>query len=1066
MSGNMSEAGLTKDLEAMAETGIGGIILFNVSHIIPKGKVIFNSPQHTRLTVHAAKECERLGLTFGLHNCDGWTSSGGPWITPENAMKLVVHSKQVIDGGQVDVEIAKPAAREGFYRDVAVLAYPALDSEISDEEAKPTVTSSDPDFDISLATDGRADRQSTLAASEEEPGWIQFDYHKPYTIRSLHYSFDKKINGDGKSSVLLTSDDGKTFKESLNMKIKRLGKVENSYFESFPEGITARYFRIQSTYDYDVMEIDLSASLRFQDMLARYSIFKRTDDQLKPLSQPSPSMIVNQKDIIDLSDKMDPDGNLSTELPPGKWMVMRFGYTITAAVNSPASTEGTGLEVDKMSRSAMKVHYDAYCGKVIRQAKALAPNALQYMEIDSYEVGGQNWTRDYEKMFSEQYGYDIQKFLPLYAGRFIDSAETTDRLLWDIRQFNSQMMVENYFDYFTELCHADGLISYVEPYSFNAAFSEIDAARNVDVPMGEFWMHDRYQYETAVSAAHLYGRPVVSAEAFSAQPDINFKGHPGTLKKVGDKAWTLGLNEFMFHRFAHQANTHVIPGMTMSQWGSHIDRTQTWWDTAGKSWFKYLQRGQYMLQKGIPVRDLLVFVGDGAPANPVSRPTLKGLPENISFDSCNPHALATRVSVKDGKLVLPNGVQYDAIVLRNSTTMTLSTLKKIDLLSRGNAVIIGARPTTLAGYGSSPEDIAVFKSLVSDVWKRSTTYQNAQWDQIFEKHDIVPDLVVRGRDSVDFIHKKIDATDLFFISNQEAESVTFECEFDVDQKVPERWDPITGQITSLLQFTNGNGKTNLSLDFDPHGSAFILFRRSSDDVFPIRIATQCETKPLAYLNSQGASEVQIYENGLYNIETAQVKTAVEVKDLPDTQELDQPWKVEFDAKYGFDQTLDFDQLTDWKDHELEAVRHYSGTAIYRSSFTIQEVPNEQVIELNLGDVAVAATVTINGRQVGTVWKRPYRLDISDAVQRGENQLSVKVANLWSNRLIGDKQYPDKAGVINQKVMPDWYTNNEPQPETKRFSFCAFDFYEKNDPLLSSGLIGPVKLIYSKRIVLQ
>jgi hypothetical protein len=217
------------------------------------------------------------------------------------------------------------------------------------------------------------------------------------------------------------------------------------------------------------------------------------------------------------------------------------------------------------------------------------------------------------------------------------------------------------------------------------------------------------------------------------------------------------------------------------------------------------------------------------------------------------------------------------------------------------------------------------------------------------------------------------------------------------------------------------------------------------------------------MNSDRNPELHVFENGSYRIDAFGKKSTVEVKDLPAPVTLDKAWKVQFDATYGFDKTLDFDQLTDWKDHQLEAVRHYSGSAVYSTTFTMPKTASKQIVELDLGNVAVAATVTLNGEELGTVWKKPYRLDISDALRAGENRLSLKVANLWSNRLIGDEQYADKAGVIRQKVMPEWYTNNQPQPDSQRFSFCAFKFYEKDDSLLPSGLLGPVRLIVSKKI---
>lgn len=1071
MSGNMSEAGLTKDLEAMAEAGIGGVILFNVTHSIPKGNVLFNSDEHTRLTVHAAQECERLGLSFGLHNCDGWTSSGGPWITPENSMKIVVHSQTIVDGGPLNLSLPQPTTREGLYQDIGVIAYPSLKSEIIDAQVSPKITSSDPELDFSIITDGRADARSQFTVPTDRPGWIQLDFGAPHTIRTLHLAMHKKINQSGKKMDLLTSDDGENFKKHRTIKIKRLGKTENAFYETFPEGLTARYFRMETEGDYELMEVKLSNTLLFPEMLARYSIHKRLDVRIQPLKESPPEMTVAQDQIVDLTASLSADGQLRAQLPQGKkWTILRFGYTSTAAVNSPASDEGRGLEADKMSRRALKVHYDAYCGKVIKAAKNLAPNALQYMEIDSYEVGGQNWTENYHTLFQKKFGYDLLKHLPLYAGRFLENAQTTDRILYDIRDFNSQLMVENYFDYFTELCHADGLISYVEPYSFNASFNEIDAGRNVDITMGEFWMHGNFKVESAVSAAHIYGKPIVSAEAFSAFPEINWHGHPGLLKKSGDLAWTTGINEFMFHRFAHQANTHVTPGMTMSQWGSHIDRTQTWWDTAGKSWFQYLARGQSILRQGIPVKDLLVFVGDGASADPITKRSLRNLPDFISFDSINPHALLTRVQPENGKLVFPNGTTYHALLLRNTRNMRLPTLRKLDELSAAGVPIVGSRPGQLAGYGVTEDQRREFNKLARKVWKRSNIYGPNKWPEIIEAHNLTADLLVRDEKPVPFIHKKTATADIYFISNQEDKAKTYHCDFKISGKQPEFWDPMTGDILKSAWFSEKNGRTQLPLHLEAHQGIFVIFQNPAEKP-ALTIKSDATEQPSATFTDQGRAILQVSENGTYEIDTkGRGKRSINVTSLPATPtHIKGPWTVKFDQTYGYDGTLTFNQLIDWKDHPKKEVRHYSGPAYYHTTFNLtkDDLRADRRFEIDLGEVHIAAAIGINDKPLGTLWKAPYRLDVTEFLKEGENKLSIKAVNLWTNRLIGDLQLPDSSGYdIKDKRMVDWYTQNLPQPQSQRHTFTVYPFQKKNDPLTPSGLLGPVRLLPSKTIPLN
>lgn len=1064
MSGNMSKEGLSKDIEAMHDAGIGGLILFNITHFIPKGKVKFNSEEHLEMTGHAAAECERLGMSFGVHNCDGWRNSGGPWVTPEHSMKQVVHTEVTIEGGAINLQLPQPAARKDYYKDIAVIAYPALLSEVDDADLKAVITASDPNCDVNLVNDGKADVITKLSGSVNKKAWIQFAYSQPKTIRSVYIDLNKRIADKGRT-WLLTSNDGINFETARELKILRMGKMENGFDDVF-EPITARYFRVETEVDFDLMEMDLSNTQRFENMLARTSLFQREDVQIKALKQPDQSMIIKKEDLIDLSADLEVNGQLKTQLPAGKWTIMRFGYTSTGATNGPASKEGTGLEADKMSKASFKIFYEGYVRNVINATKKVAPNALQYIEIDSYEVGGQNWTKDYEQYFQEKYDYDLVKFLPIYAGRFIESAAVTDDVLWDLRKLNSDLIAENYFGYFNELCHEDGLIGYAEPYSFNGPFNELDAGGKVDVPMGEFWMHQRYQTETAVSSARIYGKPIISAEAFSAQPNINWKSHPGYMKLSGDIAWTLGINEFMFHRYAHQANTHVKPGMTMSQWGSHIDRTQTWWDNAGKAWFKYLARGQYMLRQGIPVSDLLIFVGDGAPNSVVKRTSFKpAIPHKINFDCINTDALIHRIAAKDEKMVLPEGLQYQALVLYNTKNISLPVLQKVNELAEQGIVVIGEKPAEIGGYNFSEADQKNFEQLVQNIWSKPTTYSNNEWETIFQTNNFSIDLNIEGGADINYIHRTAATQDVYFFYNPDSTQQTYLCTFNIDGKIPELWDPMTGEVRKLGAFEHLDGQTKVAITLPGQGSAFIVFRASSKAIKSIKPENALANSAIKYTLSQNKLPVlEISENGSYELNfTDGTTTEQSVSNLPEPIALADSWEVTFPDIKAAQKTVTFPQLIDWTRHENEEIKYYSGTANYKTKFQIEKgtIAADRKFILDLGQVSVAARVLLNGQDLGVAWMSPHRVDITSAVKEGDNQLSIEVTNQWTNRLIGDENYPNEAGFTREmENMPEWYTNNEPAPLQQRSTFTAFPFYEKGDALLPAGLMGPVKIIPS------
>jgi hypothetical protein len=1067
MSSNMTKEGMTKDLESMEKVGIGGLLLFNITQGIPNGPVKYNSDEHHEIIKHAAAECERLGLSFGVHNCDGWTSSGGPWITPEQSMKMVAYSETLVKGGKnIEVQLAEPTKREGFYRDIAVIAYPALESEIADATNPPIITASDRSFDGAIATDGKIDRGTAINKYGNEKPWIQYEYKTSQTISSVFMVFEQR---DGEAE-LQYSDDGKVFKSVKSLFKVRTGKGEWAINDNF-DPITSRFFRLQLSEGFTIKEAKLSSTYCFQNVLGRTSMARTEDAELLPAGNPEPDMIIDKASILDLTALMDSDGKLSTELPSGNWTIMRFGYTSTGAFNHPASDEGRGLECDKFSKTAIEKHYNAFVKRVVENSKNVAPNALQYVEIDSYEMGGQNWTDGFESIFKERKGYDIKQFLPLFAGRFIDDAETTETVLGDMRMVCGDLMTENYYGHFTELCHRDGLKTYFEPYGFGP-LNNLDIGGKADMNMGEFWMARPFNMEQiapAVSASHIYGKEIASAESFTTAPGINWKGNPSMAKITGDKAWAAGINEFMFHRFAHQANPNVKPGMTMNRWGFHFDRTQTWWENAGADWFKYIARGSYLLRQGVPVSDLLVFVGEGSPNSIFERNDFEpNIPAGTNFDCVNTDVLLNRIQLKNSEMVLPEGTTYKMLVLKNCDKLSLKTLKRIGEISKSGVPVVGAKPGKLAGYNNSEEDISAFKKTVDEIWSNPKTYNNFDWQKIMEQEHISSDLKISGRDDITFMHRSTDEAEIYFFYNPDSIPQQFEITCRVKDRIPELWDPMLGNTTKLGRFALDGGKTKVWLTMEAEGSAFLVFRESSKDVVSVVEPGGHPFTSEYTLDENNNMVFTSSENGTFEAKTSdgkKIKSVVD--DIPVPVQIGGAWNVQFLEKDDFDSTVVFNQLTDWKDNAIDEIQHYSGTAIYRKTFSMEELSDNKKYVLDLGDVKIVAVVKLNGKNVGIDWMPPFELDISEHLKAGENNLEIELTNQWSNRLIGDERYPvdytfELEGNFPKKIMPAWYVNMEPIPPGKRTTFCTATFYKATDPLMPSGLIGPVQVKVKKQ----
>lgn len=1079
MNSNMSKEGVTKDFEAMAKAGIGGVLYFSIGRNIPKGKVLFNSPEHIEIIGHMASEAKRLGLSFGLHNTDGWSSSGGPWITVEHGMKQVTWNETIVssdasNNGNIDVQLDQPMTMLDYYQDIAILAYPSLDTELVDAGLQPIITASDPEFDVSVVSNIEVVNKSSIKSENGQAVWLQFAYENPVTIRfaSMDISFGKHLKYE-----LHYSDDGENFTKHTDLRVNRPGRVRWALDGAF-KGVTAKYFRIVADKTLNIFEARLASTPKMANFLGR-TLASRTDyTDLPPIGNPAPEHIIDANSIIDLSDKLLANGQLKAQLPHGKWTIMRFGYTAKGTTNVPPTAEGRGLEVDKFSRAAFELHYNAFVTNVVNKVKEVAPYAMQTLLIDSYEVGGQNWTDGYEQKFKQQYDYDLLPFLPLFAGKFVDSAATSEAVAWDVRGLSNKLITENYYQYFTELAHRDGFKTYIEPYGIGP-FNDLDAGGKADFPMGEFWLkRNIYMLASATSAGHIYNKNIIAAEAFTATKDHNWKFHPAYAKFDGDKTWALGVNQFVFHRFVHQANTHVVPGMTMDYWGAHIDATQPWFASAGKDWFTYLSRGQYMLRQGLPVSDVLWFLGDATPSIcPDRRHNGKLIPVYVNYDCLNREKLQ-ELDFKDERYQLDHGAKYKILYLDNHDTLYFDSVEKIYQFAKQGGVIIGGPVKGLAGRDVSPEQQVLFQSMVDFIWSQPSTHLSVaseqQWQALYHQHGLNFDLRVQGLNEPFYAHRKTKTHDIYFVYNDTGKYQLVDGSFEVSEKIPELWDARTGKTKQLAAFSFDEELTNVAFRLAPNESAFVVF--ADDANGKTRLSPQ-----LVRDNNVEAIYNQSYDTQLLSTANQNISLQIDgelkemsINNLPQQQSLSGSWQVTFEEEYGLAQSFTFDTLSNWKDSSNPDIRAYSGIATYDKRFIINAelLKAGQQVYLDLGEVADSAQVFINGKRAGVVWIAPFSLDVTEYLQAGENQLSIKVANSWMNRLITDEAYPDSSGIWrengkNVALMPDWYTQNKPLPnsgkEGHRRTFTTHQFVSKDDPLLDSGLLGPVSL-KAKRVI--
>lgn len=950
MDGNISKDGMTKDLKAMNEAGLGHLVFLEVNVGVPRGNVDYLSDEWISLFKHAVKESQKfdIGITLGVG--PGWTGSGGPWVPPEESMCHLVSSKIEIEGGKkLKIDIEKPSARrpyfgdhvltpelkekrDGYYEDVAVLAFPSVEGEerISDLDEKSLV------------------------------------YRSPY---------------------------------------------------SSAKGVK-----------------------QFLPMPAEYA-------------EPDATQKIASSNIIDLTSYLQKDGTLEWNAPKGKWTIVRFGIRNNGAVTRPAPVPGLGFEVDKFDTLALKHHLDMFSEKLFSDLdlpyKGKSKGGLRMLHMDSWEMGAQNWTHNFRSEFIKRRGYDPFLFYPVYAGYIVDSREISERFLWDLRQTSQELILEYHAGYIKKYAHKYNLGLSIEPYDMNPT-SDMELGTVADMPMCEFWSSE-FGFNTSfsavegTSAAHIIGQNIVPSEAFTAQGD-RYAQYPEIMKNQTDWAFAAGINRLMFHTFQHQAlDDELRPGMTMGPYGVHWDRNQTWWPMVG-AYHGYISKCQAMLQQGRTLADILYLVPEVSPhvfrapesAFVGDKPQMRDR-KGYNFDACPPSMLY-KAKVDGNMIKFPGGASYRILVLPDFETMTPALLKKIKSLVYDGATVMGVPPVkspSLSDYPACDKEIG---ELVESVWGSKELPEGLTFvchgkglvvwsrtmkekaDNHYPDYDLTASILKEMGLTEDFssdgpiryTHRTMDGADIYFVSNRSDKKVTADCGFRIAGKIPELWNPLTGEKRDLSVFDSSGNGTDIELEFDAYQSYFIVFRKNG--------------------KSSG--------NGKNFMHRRVVKY------------LDAQWNVSFDPKWGGVKDTVFEKLTDWSADADPRIKYYSGSAFYVQRFNM-ESPLSGRVFLDLGNVKNMARVWLNGKEIGTLWTSPWVIDITDELKSKNNELKVEVVNLWVNRLVGD-DFMEYDGIKDGK-WPEWMTSKK-ERTSGRYTFTTYNHYSKKDKLTESGLLGPVSIL--------
>lgn len=1012
---DISKQGITKDLRAMKQAGISTALIGNINPANKDGKVLLLSDDWWNHMVHAVVEGKRIGVDIGVFNCPGWSQSGGPWVTHDKAMRYLTYSQIKVNGGEkLQLKLEKPTEE---FQDVKVIAYPLKEREFKKlnlGNTKVLLDGNEAEFLL--------DNNKILSRKVSKKKYtIELISDQLIAAQSIQlFPSKKKL----KARIFVEAKIDGSYKKVRSFQYDRTRFTPNVGAEmyapvtkAFPK-IEASHFRIIVTKNRAYPNETFSEIVITEEPILESFVEKKL---AKMHQTPYPSFgsyswnaqqeplngTIRTSELLDISSKMDSNGLLTWEVPAGIWKVQRYGMTPTGAKNAPAAPRGTGYEIDKFSEPLVRFHFEQFIGKLLEKIPEKAKPAFKYVVADSYEVGSQNWSDQFDQKFKESYGYDPIPFLPVFSGKIVENVEKTERFLWDLRRFVADQIAYQYCGGLRKICNQHGLQLWLENYGHWGFPSEFMIyGGQSDLVSGEYWNEGKLgdiECKAASSTAHAYGKNRVFAECFTTS-SRSYVRHPAMLKKRGDWSLTEGINHHVLHLYIHQPDDSRVPGVN-AWFSTEFNRHNTWF-RQGVAYFDYLRRTQHLLQQGNYVADVCYFIGENAPL--MTGPRVTDLPHGYSYDYINAEVILKRLTVKDGRLTLPDGMSYRMMVLPPIKTMRPKLLQKIEQLVKGGAIILGDPPISSPSLQNYPNCDDQIQKISKKMWSNQQSYQSYGKGMIFRglnteealKH-LKVEKDVELPDSVLFTHRRINDTDIYFLTNQSSKTIHFNPTFRLTGKKVQLWDALTGKISILPEKFETKDRTTVPIKMEANRSWFVVFTNNS------------------------SPDIQTSEQKNFPLK----RPIYEIKGS---------WRLNFLKKeYGPTQPVLTKSLFDWTHSENEKIKYYSGEVIYTTEFDYPTSPSKKLF-LEFEKVGVMATVFLNGENVGTTWIKPHQLEISNFIRKGKNRLEVRVVNVWRNRLTGDRNLPTEA----------------------KHSSIMVDNFTKKDALISSGLIGKVRILES------
>lgn len=1027
ISDNISEDGVVKDLYSMKKAGINRAFIGNIGlNDIPYGKVKMLSEEWWKILHTALKTATKLNIEIGIFNSPGWSQSGGPWIKAENAMRYLTASETYVSGPlKFSQKLEKPIE---IFQDVKVIAYPSPKNDQLILNTKNGIISSLPTFtDLSKITDGDKNTGITIPIGDEFV--INFESKEPFTARSLSITTTEVPFLS--TVVLQCKENNDVYRTISEFQINRTNPTLNVGFKpyapiviSFPS-TTSSYFRLifkKPNSNSGIAEVELRTAPR----LERFSEKTMAKMHQTPLPYWSEyqwaaqsevddkETVIDAAKVIDITKFLSADGTLNWDVPKGDWVILRTGMTPTGTKNSPASPEATGYETDKMSKKHIEKHFYGHIGEILKRIPEADRKTFKVVVADSYEMGSQNFTDGFLEEFKLKYGYNPIPYLPVYEGLVVNSQLESDRFLWDMRRMVADKVAYDYVGGLRDVSHKNGLTIWLENYGhwgFPGEF--LMYGGQSDEIGGEFWSEGELgniENRAATSCGHIYGKTKISAESNTCG-GAAFSRTPGTIKQRGDRFFAEGINNTLLHVYISQPYDEKTPGIN-APFGNEFNRKNTWFSQMDV-YTQYLKRTNFMLQQGLNVADVAYFIGEDTPK--MTGITDPALPVGFQFDYMNAEVIEKFMTVKDGLITLPHGTQYRILVLPKLETMRPELLAKIKQLVNDGAVVLGPAPKRSPSLQNQPLADQQVQATAKELWGnvdgvnlksrkvgKGMIINGMGMEEALKTINCVPDCKLPDDNSIHYGHRTLKGEEIYFITNQTAETKEIKPEFRVKGLQPELWEATTGSVRFLPAFVQKGNVTQVPLKLAPNESVFIVFRNQTN---------------LSTLNS-------IADN---------YPTPTLLADFKN------PWIVKFDhSQRGPSKPISFTTLQEWTSFTNDSIKYYSGTAFYLNKFKVTKLKKGKKVILNIGKFTGMAKVTINGKYAGGIWTAPYNLDVTKLLKKGDNELKIEVVNNWMNRLIGDLKLPLE----------------------QRKTWCVVNPYTPDSPLQSSGLIGPIEVLYA------